>query len=243
MTTYHLPEEATKREKAFAWGVHLYTASGVIFGLLSILAIVEEKWVTAFIWMVFAVIIDAVDGALARHFRVKDVVPQFDGALLDNIVDYFNYVLVPTFIVYQAELVPPLLLIPTISVIALSSAYQFCQTDAKTDDHFFTGFPSYWNIVIPYLLLIGASPWVGAIVLIGCAVLVFVPIKYVYPSRTVEYKTLNLVMTTLWGIVFAIGAMMYPNTPNWLMQLSFVFVAYYIGMSLYMTFKKKRELS
>ena len=239
MTTYHLPEEATRREKAFAWGVHLYTASGVVFGLLSILAIVEEKWITAFTWMMLAVIVDAVDGALARHFRVKDVVPQFDGALLDNIVDYFNYVLVPTFIIYQAELVPAVLLVPTISMIALSSAYQFCNTDAKTEDHFFTGFPSYWNIVIPYLLLTNANPWVGGAILIGCAILVFVPIKYVYPSRTEEFKPLNLIMATLWGVVFGIAALMYPDTPNWLMQLSFVFVFYYIGMSLYLTFKNR----
>lgn len=239
MTAYHIDEEATNREKALAWGVHLYTASGALFGLLTILAIVEEKWALAFVWMSISVFVDAVDGTLARRFRVKDVVPQFDGALLDNMVDYFTYVLVPTILLYQAEMVPDQLLIITIAMITLSSAYQFCQTDAKTEDHFFTGFPSYWNIMVVYLFILGASQWASFIVLASCAVLVFVPIKYIYPSRTVEYKKLNLAVSWLWALCFGAAIFIYPNAPAWLTQGSLIFVVYYVGMSLYMTFKTK----
>ncbi len=238
MTTYQ-SGDPTKKEKALAWSVHLYTASGALFGLLAILAVIEEKWVLAFVWMMVTMFIDAVDGTLARRFRVKDVVPHFDGALLDNMVDFFTYVLVPTFIIYQANLVPAQLVIITIGFITISSSYQFCRTDAKTDDHYFTGFPSYWNIVIMYLFMMGAGQWLSFAILLLCAVLIFVPVKYLYPSRTKAFQKLTLAISTIWGLTFATSSLLYPNAPMWLMWLSLSTVIYYIGMSLYMTYQTR----
>ncbi|HFC11585.1 MAG TPA: phosphatidylcholine/phosphatidylserine synthase, partial [Anaerolineae bacterium] len=118
-------ENVTRREKALAWSVHIYTASGALWGLLAVLAAVEGKMMASFAWMCVTLLVDGVDGTLARRFRVKDVVPTFDGALLDNMVDYFTYVLVPLIVVYMAEMVPAHLLIATITFVSLSSAYQF----------------------------------------------------------------------------------------------------------------------
>lgn len=232
-------ENVTRREKALAWSVHIYTASGALWGLLAILAAVEGKMMTSFAWMCVTLFVDGVDGTLARRFRVKDVVPTFDGALLDNMVDYFTYVLVPLIVVYMAEMVPDQLLIATITFVSLSSAYQFCQVDAKTDDHFFMGFPSYWNVVIMYLFLLGAGQWTTFIVLLLCAVLVFVPIKYIYPSRTKRFQKTTLFLNLVWTIMFIFGMVLYPNLPIWLMPASLFFIVYYVGASLYLTFESR----
>ncbi len=131
----------------FAWLVHLYTALGAVVGLYTILAIDESNFRLAFFLMAVTVIIDATDGALARAARVKEVIPWFDGALLDNLVDYLNYVIVPCLFLLRAGLLPPQDALWLAALPVLSSAYGFCQRDAKTADHFFLGFPSYWNIV------------------------------------------------------------------------------------------------
>lgn len=233
--TFIQPEDTTRREKALAWSVHLYTASGALWGLLAILAIMESNWTLAFLWICITVFIDSVDGTLARRFRVKDVVPNFDGALLDNMVDYFTYVLVPATMVYKADLVPSNLIVITIAMITLSSAYQFCQVDAKTDDHYFKGFPSYWNLLVIYLFILGFSPWLNFAVLLLCTILVFVPIKYVYPSRTKSYQRLTLTLNTIWGFAFLAIIALYPDAPTWLLYGSLVYLVYYVALSLYLT--------
>lgn len=233
------PEEATKREKALAWSVHLYTASGALWGLLAILAIVEGNWRWAFVWMCITVFIDAVDGTLARKFRVKDVVPTFDGELLDNIVDYFTYVLVPAVVIYWAEMVPEHLMFITIAMITLSSAYQFCQIDAKSDgdNFYFKGFPSYWNLLAIYIFWLDMSQTTNFIIFLVCAILVFVPIKFIYPTRTKEYKRLTLTLNMFWGFAFLGLLALHPNQPGWLLWGSLLYLLYYIVLSVYLTLK------
>lgn len=243
--TYLQPEDVTRREKALAWSVHLYTASGALFGLLAILAAVEGRYIMSFVWMCVTLFIDGVDGTLARRFRVKDVVPNFDGALLDNMVDYFTYVLVPLVVVYMAGMVPDRLLTATIAIVSLSSAYQFCQVDAKpvsehSEDHFFKGFPSYWNVVIMYLFLLDTGPWINFTVLLSCAILVFVPINYIYPSRTKSFQKTTLLLNIVWAFMFLAGMVLYPEIPGWIMPASLFFVVYYIALSLYLNFKPVR---
>ncbi len=145
------------QEQGIAWLVHLFTATGAIWGLLSIIAINQEQWRLLFLWMAIAVIVDGLDGFLARAAQVHRVLPNFDGALLDNIVDYLNYVFVPAYFLYAAGLLPQQLEVVLPIIVLLASAYQFSQSDAKTEDHFFKGFPSYWNIVVVYLVMLGLS--------------------------------------------------------------------------------------
>ncbi len=173
----------SKREKLLAWGAHFFTATGAIWGLLALLAIAGQEWMLAFGWMGIAVIVDSFDGFLARRLRVKTILPEFDGALLDNMVDYLNYVFVPAVLLSQAGLLPPSVNVLGASMILLASAYQFCQSDAKTDDHYFKGFPSYWNILVFYLFVMQPNVWVTFTVIAIFAALVFVPVKYIYPSR------------------------------------------------------------
>ena len=224
-----------------AWLVHLLTASGAVFGLLALLAINQRQFVLALWFMGASIVVDSFDGTLARKVMVTRVTPNVDGALLDNMIDYLNFVIVPAFFVYVSDLLPAPLRVPVAAIIVLSSAYQFTQRDAKTADHFFKGFPDYWNIVVFYLFLWQTSPILNVVLLFVLAVLVFVPIKYVYPSR-MEYLThrrwLRQAMfaaTVLWGVMSAILLAIFPQTNTLLVGLSMAYIVLYAGLSVYRT--------
>jgi phosphatidylcholine synthase len=216
-----------------AYGVHLFTATGAVWGLLGILAIFEGKYKAMIIYMIIAMLVDGFDGMLARWADVKKYASGVDGALLDNILDYLNYVLVPVIFLIKAEnLLPEPVKLFTACAILLTSAYQFTQTDAKTDDHHFKGFPSYWNVAALYMLLMNLPPWVNFGFLMLFNVLVFVPVKYIYPSRNSYLRRLTLGLTYLYAVIGIWGLMLYPDTPRWIVWASFVYVAYYLVLSL-----------
>lgn len=214
-----------------AWLTHLVTATGAIWGFLSILAINERNWQLAFVWMAVAVFVDSFDGLLARSVQVKRVLPEFDGALLDNIVDYLNYVFVPAYFLYHADLLPGELQLFVPAVILLTSAYQFCQSDAKTDDHYFKGFPSYWNIVVFYLVLLQWEAWINGIILLFLSVMIFVPLKYIYPSRTSILPRLTMGLGLIWAVINLMILVQYPNYAPVLLWLSLAYVVYYCALT------------
>jgi len=141
-------------KRSAGWSIHAFTASGACVGLLALLAIYHNNLLLALWLMGAAIFIDAIDGMFARRVNIKEVVPQIDGALLDNIVDFFNYTLVPCFFLLVTPLLPDYWRVFCVMMITFSSAYQFTQVDAKTSDHFFKGFPSYWNIAVFYLFFL-----------------------------------------------------------------------------------------
>jgi phosphatidylcholine synthase len=215
-----------------AWGVHLFTASGAIAGLFALDRIAVSDFRGAFIWMAVAIIIDSADGTLARLVNVHDRIPIFDGALLDNIVDYLNYVAVPLFLMLRANLLPRTATgFFAASLAMLASAYGFSRTDAKTEDHYFRGFPSYWNLVALYLFCLSYSPLVNSLIVIVLALMVFVPVKYIYPSRTEPMRPLTLIFAALWApaTLALIPALPSPNPI--LLYTSLAFVVYYFVMS------------
>jgi len=215
-----------------AWGVHLFTASGAVFGLLAILSIFEKDWKMMIVWMIVAMLVDGFDGMLARLADVKKYANGIDGALLDNILDYLNYVMVPALFLVKADILPENMRLLAASSILLTSAYQFTQSDAKTDDHHFKGFPSYWNVAALYMLLMGLPVWVNFAFLMLFNIMVFIPIKYIYPSRNSYLRTLTLALTYLYGAVGIWGLLQYPNHPQWVVWASFVYVGYYLVLSV-----------
>ena len=215
-----------------AWGVHLFTASGAVFGLLAILAIFEKDWKAMIMYMIVAMLVDGFDGMLARWADVKKYANGIDGALLDNILDYLNYVLVPAIFLIEADVLPTSVRLLGACSILLTSAYQFTQTDAKTDDHHFKGFPSYWNVAALYMLLMNLPQWVNFGFLMLFNVMVFIPIKYIYPSRNSYLRNLTLGLTYLYGAVGIWGLIQYPNQPQWVVWASFIYVAYYLVLSI-----------
>ena len=237
------PRERTTPAETFPVGlrlagaaVHLYTACGSVLALLIVLAAFHGEAVTA-LWLGLATLwIDGTDGMLARRFRVKETIPWFDGARMDDIVDYLTYVFAPIVLLWTTDRLPDG---PTGWVLAalplLASCYQFCRVDAKTADHFFLGFPSYWNVVAFYAIVLDVGRTGVAIALIVLTVLVFVPVRYVYPSRTKLLRGLNLALAGTWLVTYAVLLAQYPDPNPVVVALSLAYLVYYVGLSLYLT--------
>jgi phosphatidylcholine synthase len=226
------------RSLILAWLVHLYTALGTVVAFFSLLCIEQTNFREAFYLMALAVVIDATDGMLARAARVKELIPWFDGELLDEIVDYFNYVIVPSLFLVRANILPPQDSLWLAALPLISSAYGFCQREAKTADNFFLGFPSDWNIVVFYLYTLKTPLWINAFLIIALAILVFVPIKYVYPSRSPRFRSQINVMGALWGAAVLYLIYQLPNPSRVLLFASLLFPAYYTALSLWLEYRR-----
>lgn len=222
----------------FAWLVHLYTSLGIVIAFFTLSFLEAARFQQALWLMSLAVVIDATDGTLARAARVKQHLPSFDGDRLEDIVDYLNYVLVPSVFMIRAELLPEDDAYWLAALPLAASAYGFCQKDAKTQDHFFLGFPSYWNVVVFYLYVMGTPRWVNAfLVLILCG-LVFVPFKYLYPSRTPTLRGLNMALGALWGITILVTIYYLPQSSPVLILASLLYPLYYVALSCWLAWRR-----
>lgn len=220
--------------RARAWAVHAYTASGAVVGFLALRATVLGRAREAFLWMLIAVLIDSTDGILARRMEVKRVLPWFDGAKLDDIIDYFTFVIVPVVFLYHMQLLPAVGTLFFAVLPLLSSAYGFCHAAAKTPDFFFTGFPSYWNVVAFYLYAGQTPAWFNGTLICLLSVFVFIPIRYVYPSRTVPFRRLTNFLGGVWAVMLLTVLWQLPTPPRWLVLLSLFYPAYYTLLSFYL---------
>lgn len=189
--------------QVLAWGVHLYTALGLVAAAGMAVLIVQgeaESFRMAFLLMLAATVIDATDGTFARRVRVKEVLPGFDGAQLDNLIDFLTYTFLPLLLLWRVSdaILPPgqsaWLLMPL-----LASAYGFCQVSAKTSDGYFLGFPSYWNLVAFYLYVLRPGPWLAVGLLVVFAVLTFVPLRYLYPSQRGRLNRITNLLGAGWA--------------------------------------------
>jgi phosphatidylcholine synthase len=230
------PLVASARFRLAGVAVHVYTASGTVLAFLMVIAAIDGDAIRALWLSLVALIIDGTDGMLARRMRVKETIPQFDGARLDDIVDYITYVFAPVVLLWTGGYLPGGVLGGTLAALPLlASSYQFCRVDAKTDDHFFLGFPSYWNVVAFYVIVMGLSETTTAAILVLCSALVFVPIKYIYPSRTRVFRTANLLLTAVWLIAYAVILVQMPDPNGAVVALSLTYIAYYVASSIYLT--------
>jgi phosphatidylcholine synthase len=173
---------------------------------------------------------------LARGFHVKEYASEIDGGLLDNIIDYVNYVVVAALILIKAPNIMPygFAYMAAFSIL-ITSGYQFSQVDAKTDEnsYFFKGFPSVWNFLVIYMMLLGLNPWINLALLILCNILIFVPVKYLYPSRNTRLRRLTLGLTYIYGAIGVWGLLQYPSVPEWVLWVSFIYIAYYAVLSFF----------
>jgi phosphatidylcholine synthase len=220
------------RTKAVA--VHLYTASGAVLALLILVAAFQGEAVKALWLMLAALIIDSTDGLLARRLRVSEALPFFDGAMLDNIVDYMTYVFAPMVLLWSGGYLPEGNAGVFFAALPLlASSYQFCRMDAKTDDHF----SSYFNVVAFYAIVFKPGPGALAAALVVCSLLVFVPIRYVYPTRTIAFRKLSLTLTALWLVSYAVILFEMPEPDPLILGFSILYLCYYFGLSLYLSAK------
>ena len=230
------------KEKRFssAWLVHFYTASGAFLAFLATLATFENRFREAFFLLIASTLVDATDGLLARWARVKERTPGFDGARLDDIVDYLTFVFVPLLILYRGGHLPDGWGLAVCAAVLLSSGYGFGSLDAKTSDYFFTGFPSYWNIVALYIHAAQTPPAVNGVLLLVLVALVFVRIGWIYPSRTPILQTLTNVLGGVWALMILWITYLLPDVPRWLLISSLFFPVYYTVFSLWLHVRRAR---
>jgi len=222
-----------------AWFAHFYTATGVIFAFLAALAIIDSDERSAFFWFFVATVVDSTDGWIARVARVRERTPGFIGERLDYIVDYLTFVFLPVLLLYQAGRLPEEWGFFVASVMLLSSALRFGFVNAKTEDHFFMGFPSYWNILAFYICAANTAPFFNGLLLIVFSALVFLPVGFVYPSRTPTLRPLTVVMCAAWGGVLLLLIFQLPEVSNSLLMFSLWFPTYYLVLSLVLYCKRR----
>lgn len=190
---------ATTGQRALAWSVHLFTASGAVLALLALDSVQRGRLHEALLWLFVALAVDGIDGTLARAARVKELAARVDGNVLDLVIDYLTYVLVPTIFLWRAGLVPAEWALPLGALIQLSSLYVFARCDMKTEDGYFRGFPALWNVVALYLFVTGAGSWVGAAAVVAFATMSFAPVHVVHPFRVRGYGPALPALALLWA--------------------------------------------
>jgi phosphatidylcholine synthase len=214
------------------WLLHLYTASGAYFGVQALLAVTRGEMYLAFQFMMLTIFIDGTDGTIARYIRVSERLPQIDGRSLDDVVDYFTYVIVPVFAMANFGIISDHWAVW--APIVLASGFGFANVNAKTEDDFFLGFPSYWNLVALYLFLFGWPTWVNSLLVLVLAALVFAPIRFIYPSKTKPYKALTIGLGLIWTVQTAALVVCPDLLPEWWLPSSLFYPVYYVSMSLYL---------
>ena len=192
------PKKKVTWPQARAFSVHLLTASGSFLAFLSLVAASEQRFTAMFWWLGLALLIDGIDGPIARKLEVKEILPTWSGELLDNIIDYVTYVLLPAFALYQRGLMGEGLSFLSAAIIVVSSAIYYADTGMKTKENFFKGFPVVWNMVVFTLFVIEPGQWVSFAVVVIAGITTFLPIHFLHPVRVKRLRPLNLGMTLLW---------------------------------------------
>ncbi|SFL54333.1 CDP-alcohol phosphatidyltransferase family protein [Shimia aestuarii] len=186
----------TKHARALA--VHLFTATGAVFAMLAMLAAVDGKWSLMFLWLVVAFVVDGFDGPMARRYHVKKYAPEFDGVLLDLIIDYLTYVFIPAFALFKSGLMDGWTGWFAIIVITFTSALYFADTRMKTKDNSFSGFPGCWNMLVIVIFAVEPNFWVSLALVTVLAIAMFLPIKFIHPVRTERWRLVSLPMAVAW---------------------------------------------
>jgi phosphatidylcholine synthase len=193
-----MPAKKITWPQARAFSVHLLTASGSFLAFLSLVAAAEQQWTAMFLWLGLALFVDGIDGPIARKLQVKEILPTWSGEMLDNIIDYVTYVLIPAFALYQSGFMGAGLSFLSAAIIVVTSAIYYADTGMKTKENFFKGFPVVWNMVVFTLFVIAPGEWVSFAVVMICAILTFLPVNFLHPVRVRRLRPINLSVFGLW---------------------------------------------
>lgn len=221
---------------ALAWMAHLYTSAGLVCAAFAVRALLDDRPLDVFLWLVVAFVVDATDGVLARRVRVDVHTPHFSGRKLDDIIDYLNYTFVPVCLIYQQDLLPPVWQ-PVLAFTLIASAYGFCSDAAKTDDGFFTGFPSYWNVVAFYLYFLEPPGTAAGVLMAVFALMTFWPVRYLYPTKNPEGRLIGLGGGVLWGLA-CLWLIEHPQAPPVWLYVSLAYPLWYLAYSFYLHFRR-----
>jgi phosphatidylcholine synthase len=194
--------------------VHVLTASGILLGLMALIAASRSQFETAFVWLGVALIVDGIDGPLARRFKVKEVLPRFSGERLDLIVDYLTYVIVPAVMIYESPLLPEGFRLAGALLAAFTSLYHFADLNSKCEEDYFVGFPAIWNLVLFYLFAVPCPPYLALVIVTALAGLTFVPFKWLHPVRVKFMRPVTFAVMAAWALsAVAVTAAGFPAVP------------------------------
>tara|TARA_E500000081_G_C6108780_1_gene341546 strand:+ start:542 stop:1222 length:681 start_codon:yes stop_codon:yes gene_type:complete len=223
--------------------VHLFTVSGVVFSFLALIASIEQNLPLVFFYLALALFVDGIDGSLARKVDVKEHTPNINGEILDNIIDYLNYVFVPAFIIYWLGLVPSGMELILSVFILIVSCYTFANNNIKTSDFYFSGFPALWNVVIIYFYILETEPFTNLLIICTLSILTFIPIKYLHPFRVKHLRRLSLFVLLIWMLTTII-IVYFDYLNKTLLDVTFLFwiIAnlYFIALTVIRTLRDKQ---
>jgi phosphatidylcholine synthase len=218
--------------RVWAFSVHILTASGALWGLLALMAAVRGDWTTMFWWLAVALIIDGIDGPLARWLKVEALLPQWSGDNLDFVVDFVTYVFVPAYAIAVSGLLPDLVAIPLGALIAVTGALYFADNRMKMADNCFRGFPVLWNAAAFYLFLLEPPPWIAAIGVILLLLLTFMPFPFIHPVRVTRWRGFTLVLAAVGSVLAAVALLYELEPPTWVAAALFVIGLYFCAAGL-----------
>jgi phosphatidylcholine synthase len=213
-----------------AFAVHIFTACGGACALLALIAAVAQQWPRMFIWLGIAVVIDGVDGTLARRLRVVELLPRWSGEMLDLVVDILNYVFVPAYALVTSGLLPPSIATPLGLLIVVTASLYFADRRMKTADHYFRGFPALWNVAAFYLFVLKPAPWLGAFAVVALSALTFIPVHFIHPLRVSRARGVTMAMLVVWA-AFALLAVLRNLDPGfWTKAILSILALYFVSL-------------
>nr|WP_257626677.1 CDP-alcohol phosphatidyltransferase family protein [Pseudomonas sp. Xaverov 83] len=218
-----------------AWGAHGFTATGVVLAFLATLALLDNQPKACLLWLGLALIVDGVDGSLARRVNVQTVLPSFDGSVLDLVIDYLTYVFIPALFIYRYIALPDFTPLFTVSVILVSSLFCFCNVNMKSKDNYFQGFPAAWNVVALCVYIIQPAAWITLLTVIVLALLTVTPMKFLHPFRVKRFMPLNIAVTTIWLLCSLLLVIDFPYTNRLTLGLWLLMSAYFLGICIWRT--------
>ena len=226
------------RRKGAAWAVHAFTASGAVIGLLALIAVIEGDAREAFLWLGLALIVDGIDGPFARKLDVAERLPRFDGALLDLVVDYLTYVVVPAVLLWQfGFLGDGWYASAAAGWILFSSLYIFANLDLKTEDNYFVGFPAIWNVVALYFYILGTPLWFNLAATVVLGAFSFTKVKSIHPLRVRDFRAVTLASSVVWVLAATWLLWFAPASYPWVLAAWLASSAWLVGLSFWRSFK------
>ena len=218
-----------------AWGAHGFTATGVVTAFLATLALFENQPKACLMWLGVALIVDGVDGSLARRVNVQSVLPQFDGSILDLVIDYLTYVFIPALFIYRYIPLPAYTALVATSIMLVSSLFCFCNVEMKSKDNYFQGFPAAWNVVTLCLYTLTPSPWMTLLTIVVLAGLTVTRMKFLHPFRVRRFMAINIAVTAIWLLCSLSLVHDHPAINPLVMTVWAVMSAYFLGICLWRT--------
>jgi phosphatidylcholine synthase len=227
-----LPKTVFSSRTLAAFAVHVFTACGAACALLALIAAASADWTLMFLWLGVALIVDGVDGTFARHLHVAELLPRWSGDVLDFVVDYGTYVLVPAYAIAAGGVLPPGAALPLGLIVAVTGAIYFADRRMKTSDSYFRGFPALWNIVAFYLFLLKPAPWFATLAVLVLAAATFAPIYFVHPVRVPRWRMVNLVALALWAGLAIFALAQHLDPPGWVVAALAAIAIYFVTVGL-----------